>query len=170
MPNQRRAQLPRMPIAPFRAEHLARSGQRYKAMVTLSDAPVARGTERDVTVKVKNAATCFGGREARLMIAPTISSIYRRSLARQDAKLLTEMDGRRVSGSQTGRKWGSHWQSAQRNRAEYILSRLVQEQVAWFGDKGSPTTNKGDSGPVGKEGIMVIRHLSFAICFAWVSL
>jgi hypothetical protein len=120
----------------------------YKAVITLSDAPakLRTGQKETITVKVKNASDVFwwsrGGETNDRADNKFYIAIGDRWLDK-DAKLLTEMDGR--LGISKDLKPGEEVElplaiTAPKDPGDYILEvDVVQEQVAWFSDKGSPT-------------------------------
>jgi len=120
----------------------------YKAQITLSDPPakLRTGQKETITVKVKNASDVFwwarGGETNDRADNKFYIAIGDRWLDK-DGKLLTEMDGR--LGISKDLRPGEEVElplliTAPKEPGDYILEAdLVQEQVAWFSDKGSPT-------------------------------
>ena len=117
----------------------------YKAKLTLNDPPakLRAGQKQLVQVKVQNASDvpwkvrgC--GEDNKFYIAAG-----NQWLKAKGEQLLTRMDGRH--GLPNNLKPGEEVEvplqiTAPNEPGEYILEvDLVQEQVAWFSDKGSPT-------------------------------
>ena len=120
----------------------------FRAQLTFKDAPtkLRAGQKETVVVRVKNASDVYwwarGGE-------PNFNEGNKFYLAlgdlwlQEDGKLLTEMDGR--IGLPKDLRPGEEIEvslliSAPTTPGNYILEvDLVQEQVAWFHDKGSPT-------------------------------
>jgi|SRR4029453_8883251 hypothetical protein len=120
----------------------------YKGELAIEEAPTKLrvGQKERILVKVRNASNVFwwarGGEtndrsDNKFYIA--IGNKWRD----KDGKLLTEMDDR--LGISRDMKPGEEVElpltvTAPQEPGEYILEvDLVQEQVAWFSDKGSPT-------------------------------
>ena len=120
----------------------------YKASITLIDPPakLRTGQKETIQVKVKNVSDAMWyARGAPINNAPTNKfyiAVGDRWLKADGEKLVTDMDGRYGIGPDL--KPGEEAQvplaiTAPKEPGEYILEvDLVQEQVAWFHDKGSP--------------------------------
>lgn len=132
---------------PMNAAALPEPG--FKAQITLANPPVKlrAGQKETIQVKIKNASDVHwyarGGEvntnpDNRFYIAAG-----NRWLKAEGEQLVTNMDGR--YGLPKNLKPGEEVElplqiTAPKDPGEYILEvDLVQEQVAWFGDKGSPT-------------------------------
>jgi hypothetical protein len=121
----------------------------FKAQLTLVDAParLRAGQKQTIQVKVKNASDVqWYARGGELNTNPDNKfylAVGNRWLNAADEKVLTSMDGR--FGLPRDLKPGEETEvalliTAPKNPGEYILDvDLVQEQVAWFHDKASPT-------------------------------
>lgn len=131
------------PELPYATAPLPDNG--YKAKITLPDPPARLrvGQKQILQVKVQNASDILwkvrgGGDDNKLYIAA--ANQWRKADGEQ---LLTRMDGRH--GLPNNLKPGEEVEvplqiTAPKDAGEYILEvDLVQEQVAWFSDKGSPT-------------------------------
>ncbi len=120
----------------------------FKAQIALPDPPtkLRAGQKETIAVKVKNASDVSwwarGGEINDRADNKFYIAIGDRWLDK-DGKLLTEMDGR--LGISKDLKPGEEVElplliTAPKEPGNYILEvDLVQEQVAWFSDKGSPT-------------------------------
>ena len=131
------------PDLPYATAPLPESG--YKAKITLLDPPTKLRVGQKVTIQVKaqNASNVpwkvrGGGEDNKLYIA-----VGDRWLKAGDETLVTNMDGR--YGLPRNLKPGEDAEvplliTAPKEPGDYILEvDLVQEQVAWFHDKGSET-------------------------------
>ena len=135
------------PITSMNASALPDAG--FKAQITVANPPVKlrAGQKETIQVKIKNASDvpwyARGGEvntnpDNRFYIA-----VGNRWLKAQGEQLVTNMDGR--YGLPKNLKPGEEIDvplqvTAPNDPGEYILEvDLVQEQVAWFSDKGSPT-------------------------------
>jgi hypothetical protein len=135
------------PVRSMNASALPDSG--FKAQITLANPPVKlrAGQKETIQVKIKNASDvdwyARGGEvntnpDNRFYIAAG-----NRWLKAEGGQLVTNMDGR--YGLPKNLKPGEEVEvplqiTAPKDPGEYILEvDLVQEQVAWFGDKGSST-------------------------------
>jgi hypothetical protein len=120
----------------------------FRALLTFKDAPtkLRTGQKETVVVRVKNGSDVFwwarGGEpndspSNKFYIA--VGNLW----LQEDGKLVTEMDGR--IGLSKDLRPGEEVEiplsiSAPTTPGNYILEvDLVQEQVSWFHDKGSPT-------------------------------
>jgi hypothetical protein len=120
----------------------------FKAEITLPGAPakLRAGQQERVQVKIKNASEVFwwarGGEQNERPDNKFYLAAGDRWL-KPDGKLVTDMDGRH--GLLKDLKPGEETEvpllvTAPKEPGEYILEvDLVQEQVGWFSDKGSPT-------------------------------
>jgi hypothetical protein len=120
----------------------------FKAQITLPDPPakLRTGQKETIAVRAKNASDVFwwsrGGEVNDRADNKFYIAIGDRWLDK-DGKLLTEMDGR--LGISKDLKPGEEVElplaiTAPKEPGDYILEvDLVQEQVAWFSDKGSQT-------------------------------
>jgi hypothetical protein len=120
----------------------------FKAQITLPNPPtkLRAGQKETITVKAKNASDLFwwarGGEINDRADNKFYIAIGDRWLDK-DEKVLTDMDGR--YGISKDLKPGEEVElplliRAPKEPGDYILEvDLVQEQVAWFSDKGSPT-------------------------------
>ncbi|MCM3904623.1 MAG: hypothetical protein ND866_23245 [Pyrinomonadaceae bacterium] len=117
----------------------------YKAKITLNDPPakLRAGEKQIIQVKVQNASDVLWkvrgcGDDNKFYIAAG-----NQWLKAEGELLVTRMDGRH--GLPDNLKPGQDAEvplqiTAPKEPGEYILEvDLVQEQVAWFSDKGSPT-------------------------------
>lgn len=120
----------------------------FKAQLTLADPPakLRAGQQERVTVKIKNASDVFWwARGGELNDNPGNKFVLAAGdrWLKPDGKLVTDMDGRH--GLLKDLKPGEETEvplliTAPREPGDYLLEvDLVQEQVAWFSDKGSPT-------------------------------
>ena len=121
----------------------------FKASITLVDAPakLRAGQKQTIQVKVKNVSdVMWYARGAEINTNPDNKfylAVGNRWLHAADEKLVTNMDGR--YGLPRNLKPGEDTEvplliTAPKDPGEYILDvDLVQEQVAWFSDKGSAT-------------------------------
>lgn len=122
--------------------------QGFRAQVTLIDPPAKLrvGQKETINVKIKNASNVFwwarGGETSERTDNKFYIAIGNRWLD-PTGKLLSEMDGR--LGISKDMRPGEELElplliTAPAEPADYLLEvDLVQEQVSWFGDKGSPT-------------------------------
>ena len=130
------------PDLPYATAPLPENG--YKAKITLLDPPTKLRAAQKVTIQVKaqNASDVpwkvrGGGEDNKFYIA-----VGDRWLE-QDGTLITAQDGR--YGLSRNLKPGEETEvplliTAPKDPGDYVLEvDLVQEQVAWFHDKGSPT-------------------------------
>src|SRR3712207_5974038 len=120
----------------------------FKAQLTLPDAPakLRAGQKETVQVRIRNASDVFwwsrGGEVNERQDNWFYIAAGNRWL-KADGSLLSDMDGR--YGIQKDLKPGEEAEgplsvTAPKEPGEYILEvALVQEQVSWFSDKGSPT-------------------------------
>ena len=123
----------------------------FKASITLVDPPekLRAGQKQTIQVKVKNASdTVWYARGAAVNTNPDNKfylAVGNRWLNTLDQKLITDMDGR--YGLDRDLKPGEETEvplviTAPREPGDYTLVvDLVQEQVAWFHEKGSPTAS-----------------------------
>lgn len=121
----------------------------FKALVTLVDPPVKlrAGQKETIQVSVRNASdVLWYARGAAVNTSPDNKfyiAVGDSWLNAADRTLVTNMDGR--YGLSRDLKPGEQTQvplliTAPKEPGDYILDiDLVQEQVAWFHDKGSPT-------------------------------
>lgn len=120
----------------------------FKAQLTLPDAPakLRAGQKETIQIRVKNASDVFWwSRGGELNERP--DNFYYIAAGNRwlkaDGSLVTDMDGR--YGISKDLKPGEETEvplvvTAPKEPGEYLLEvDLVQEQVAWFSDKGSPT-------------------------------
>lgn len=134
-------------VPPGRPQALPENG--FKASITLIDPPtkLRAGEKHTIRVKVKNASdVMWYARGAEFNIG-TENKFYlaagNRWLQSDDESLITDMDGR--YGLNKDLKPGEETEvplviTAPKEPGEYILEvDAVQEQVAWFREKGSPT-------------------------------
>jgi hypothetical protein len=133
------------PDLPYATAPLPENG--YKAKITLPDPPtkLRAGQKVVIQVKVQNASDVpwkvrGGGADNKFYIA-----VGDRWLKAADESLVTNQDGRR--GLDRNLKPSEETEvplliTAPKEPGDYILDvDLVQEQVAWFHDKGSPTAS-----------------------------
>jgi hypothetical protein len=121
----------------------------FKAIITLVDPParLRAGEKASIQVRAKNASDVqWFARGGEINMFPDnryYLAVGNRWLKAEGEQLLTNMDGR--YGLDRDLKPGEETQvplliTAPKELGEYILEiDLVQEQVAWFHDKGSPT-------------------------------
>ncbi|HEV7889154.1 MAG TPA: hypothetical protein VGP08_00875 [Pyrinomonadaceae bacterium] len=121
----------------------------FKAQITLPDPPtkLRAGQQERVQVKIKNASELFwwarGGEQNERTDNKFYLAAGNRWLKADGTTLVTDMDGRYGIGKDL--KPGEETEvpllvTAPKEPGEYVLEvDLVQEQVAWFSDKGSPT-------------------------------
>lgn len=121
----------------------------FKALITLQDPPakLRTGQKQTIQMKVKNASdVIWYARGAEVNNAPSNKfylAVADRWLKAEGEKLVTDMDGRH--GLPRDLKPGEETEvplliTAPKDPGDYILELdLVQEQVAWFHDKGSAT-------------------------------
>jgi len=134
-------------VAPGRPEALPENA--FKASITLVDPPtkLRAGQKQTIQVKVKNASDARWYARGAEINPSTDNKFYlaaaNRWLKADDESLITDMDGR--YGLTRDLKPGEEAEvplviTAPKEPGEYILEiDLVQEQVAWFRDKGSAT-------------------------------
>ncbi len=121
----------------------------FKAAITLVDAPsrLRPGQKQTIQVRVKNGSdVMWYARGAEVNTNPD-NKFYlaagNRWLKGADETLVTDMDGRH--GLDRNLKPGEETEvpllvTAPNEPGDYVLEiDIVQEQVAWFRDKGSPT-------------------------------
>ena len=120
----------------------------FQAQILLTDPPAKLrvGQKEPITVKIKNASPVFwwarGGESNDRNDNKFYIAVGDRWLDK-DGKLLTEMDGR--IGISKDLRPGEEVEiplviTAPKEPGDYILEvDLVQEQVSWFNEKGSPT-------------------------------
>lgn len=121
----------------------------FKAAISLIDPPAKLriGEKATIQVKVKNQSdVLWYARGAQVNESPDTRFVLAagdRWLNASDEKLVTDMDGR--YGLNKDLRPGEETEipltiTAPKEPGDYILEvDLVQEQVAWFRDKGSPT-------------------------------
>ena len=120
----------------------------FKAQITLPGAPakLRAGQKETVQVHIQNASEVFWWSRGGELNDRTDNKFYIAAGNRwlkADGSLVTDMDGR--YGISKDLKPGEETEvpllvTAPTEPGEYILEvDLVQEQVAWFSDKGSPT-------------------------------
>jgi hypothetical protein len=120
----------------------------FKAQITLPDAPakLRAGQKETVQVRVKNASDVFWWSRGGEVNERNDNWFYIAAGNRwlkPDGSLVTDMDGR--YGISKDLKPGEETEiplliTAPKEAGDYLLEvDLVQEQVGWFGDKGSPT-------------------------------
>lgn len=120
----------------------------FKAQLTLPDAPakLRAGQKETVQVHIKNASDVFWWSRGGEVNERSDNWFYIAAGNRwlkADGSLVTDMDGRH--GISKDLKPGEETAiplsvTAPKEPGEYILEvDLVQEQVSWFSDKGSPT-------------------------------
>ena len=131
---------------PVKAGPLPDNG--FKAQLTLPDPPtkLRAGQKETVQVHVKNASDVFWwsrGGEVNERADNFYYIAAGNRWLKPDGSLVTDMDGR--YGISKDLKPGEETEipllvTAPKEPGDYILEvDLVQEQVAWFSDKGSPT-------------------------------
>jgi hypothetical protein len=121
----------------------------FKATITLVDPPakLRSGEKATVQVKIKNSSDVLWYARGAEFNSSSDNKFYlaagNRWLAAADQKLVTDMDGRYGIGRDL--RPGEETDvplvvTAPKEPGEYILDvDVVQEQVAWFHEKGSPT-------------------------------
>lgn len=121
----------------------------FKASITLIDPPtkLQAGQKQTIKVRVKNASDVMwyarGAEFNSSSDTKFIMAAGNRWLKGADETLITEMDGR--NGLDRDLKPGQETEislviTAPKEPGEYILEvDVVQEQVTWFHEKGSPT-------------------------------
>jgi hypothetical protein len=121
----------------------------FKATITLVDPPakLRAGEKATIQVKIKNSSDVVWYARGAEVNPSSDNKFYlaagNRWLAAADEKLVTDMDGRYGIGKDL--KPGEETEvplvvTAPKDPGDYILDvDLVQEQVAWFHDKGSAT-------------------------------
>jgi hypothetical protein len=120
----------------------------FKAQITLPAPPakLRAGQQERVQVKVRNASDVFWWARGGEQNDRSDNKFYLAAGDRwlkADGSLVTDMDGRH--GLLTDLKPGEETEvpllvTAPKEPGEYILEvDLVQEQVGWFSEKGSPT-------------------------------
>ena len=120
----------------------------FKAQLTLPEAParLRAGQKETVQVRIRNASDIFWWSRGGEVNERSDNWFYIAAGNRwlkPDGSLVTDMDGR--YGISKDLKPGEETEiplavTAPAEPGEYILEvDLVQEQVAWFSDKGSPT-------------------------------
>lgn len=120
----------------------------FKAQLTLPDAPakLRAGQKETVQVRIRNASDVFWWSRGGEVNERNDNWFYIAAGNRwlkADGSLVTDMDGR--YGISKDLKPGEETEipllvTAPKEPGEYLLEvDLVQEQVAWFSDKGSPT-------------------------------
>ena len=120
----------------------------FKAEITLIDPPVKlrTGQKENLRVKIKNASDVMWWARGGPINTRPDNKFYLAAGNRwlkSDGSLLTNMDGRYGIGKDL--KPGEETEvplaiTAPKDPGEYILEvDLVQEQVSWFSEKGSPT-------------------------------
>lgn len=120
----------------------------FKAQITLPDAPakLRAGQKETIQVHIKNASDVFWWSRGGELNERTDNWFYIAAGNRwlkADGSLVTDMDGR--YGISKDLKPGEETEiplavTAPKEPGEYLLEvDLVQEQVSWFSDKGSPT-------------------------------
>jgi hypothetical protein len=123
----------------------------FKAQLSLQDPPtkLRTGQKEQLQVRVKNASDVFWWWRGAEVNTRDDNSFYIAAGNRwlkADGSLVTDMDGR--YGISKDLKPGEEALvplavTAPKEPGEYILEvDLVQEQVAWFSDKGSPTARQ----------------------------
>ena len=150
--NSTRMPSPVVPTQPPKAqapnEPAALPNNAFKAEITLIEPPakLRSGQKETVRVKIKNASdVVWWARGAQINPRPD-NRFYLAAGNRwlkSDGTLLTNMDGRYGIGKDL--KPGEETEvplviTAPKDPGDYTLEvDLLQEQVAWFSDKGSPT-------------------------------
>jgi hypothetical protein len=120
----------------------------FKAQLTLPDAPakLRAGQKETVQVHIRNASDVFWWSRGGEVNDRSDNFFYIAAGNRwlkADGTLITDMDGR--YGISKDLKPGEETEvplvvTAPKEPGDYLLEvDLVQEQVAWFSDKGSPT-------------------------------
>lgn len=121
----------------------------FKAQITFADAPpkLRAGQKETITVKVKNASNVVwwqrGGETNDRPDNKFYIAVGNRWLDK-DGKLTSETEGHNgiIKDLKPGEEIEMPLQiTAPKQPGEYILDLdMVQEGVAWFGERGSPTT------------------------------
>lgn len=136
------------PVAPTKEAHPLPAAA-FKAQLSLVDPParMRTGEKQTIQVKVKNASDqpwfARGGEVNKNPDNRFFLAVGNRWLKSDEKTLVTNMDGR--YGLQKDLKPGEEEQvslqiTAPKEPGEYTLEiDVLQEQVAWFSDKGSPT-------------------------------
>lgn len=139
----------KQPDATVTKEAHALPAAAFKAQISLADPPAKMrvGEKQTIQVKVKNASDqpwfARGGEINKNPDNRFYLAVGNRWLKPDEKTLVTNMDGR--YGLQKNLKPGEEEQvslqiTAPSEPGDYTLEvDLVQEQVAWFRDKGSPT-------------------------------
>jgi len=120
----------------------------FKAAITLVEPPskLRAGQKETVRIKIKNASEVMWWARGAPANASSSNKFYLATGNRwlkADGSILTDMDGR--SGIGKDLKPGEESEvplviTAPKDPGEYTLEvDVLQEQVAWFSDKGSPT-------------------------------
>jgi hypothetical protein len=121
----------------------------FKAQITLPDPPakLRAGQQERIQVKVKNASDVIWYARGAPINTSSSNKFYiaagNRWLKADDNSLVTDMDGRH--GIPRDLQPGEEGEvllliTAPKDPGDYLLEvDLVQEQVGWFSDKGSPT-------------------------------
>src|SRR5215813_3093669 len=120
----------------------------FKAAITLVEPPskLRTGQKETIRVKIRNASEAMWWARGAQVNASSSNKFYIATGNRwlkADGSILTDMDGR--SGIGKDLKPGEETEvplviTAPKDPGEYTLEiDVLQEQVAWFGDKGSPT-------------------------------
>ena len=121
----------------------------FKAQLTLPDPPakLRAGQKETVQVHIKNVSDVFWWARGGEINERSDNHFYLAAGNRwlkPDGSLVTDMDGRHGIGKdlKPGEETDLPLQvTAPKEPGEYLLEvDLVQEQVSWFSDKGSPTT------------------------------
>ncbi|MCM3871104.1 MAG: DUF916 domain-containing protein [Pyrinomonadaceae bacterium] len=142
-----RAANPGAPVGMMNASALPETG--FKAQITLANPPVKlrSGQKETIQIKVKNASDApWYARGGEINTNPDnrfYLAVGNRWLKAGGEQLVTNMDGR--YGLPKNLKPGEEVEvplqiTAPKDPGEYILEvDMLQEQVAWFRDKGSAT-------------------------------
>jgi hypothetical protein len=121
----------------------------FRATITLVDPPakLRAGEKATIQVKIKNSSDVLWYARGAEFNSSSDNKFYlaagNRWLAASDEKLVTDMDGRYGIGRDL--RPGEENEvplvvTAPKEPGDYTLEvDLVQEQIAWFHDKGSPT-------------------------------
>lgn len=137
------------PTAAVTKEARALPPAAFKAQLSLVDPPakMRTGEKQTIQIKVKNASDqpwfARGGEVNKNPDNRFYLAVGNRWLKSDEKTLVTNMDGR--YGLQKDLKPGEEEQvslqiTAPKDPGDYILEiDLLQEQVTWFSDKGSPT-------------------------------
>ena len=122
----------------------------FKAVISVVDPParLRTGQKQNIQVKVKNVSDVLWYARGAAVNTSSSNKFYiavgDRWFGDNGGKLITDMDGRH--GLDRDLKPGEETEvplviTAPKDPGDYILDLdLVQEQVAWFHDKGSQTT------------------------------